>query len=123
MTEAVRYTQIVTLEGEGGCGKSALMAKLDQMQSYNGPICLFFLDAIDQLAPDQDLFESRFLPSTILFWVLHETFWPIMKASLKRAEYKTQPLAASKIGSEGNFYWIANFANKPIAIRMTGYAQ
>lgn len=100
MTEAVRYTQIVTLEGEGGCGKSALMAKLDQMYR-----------------------QSRFLPSTILFWVLHETFWPIMKASLKRADYKTQPLAASKIGSEGNFYWIANFANKPIAIRMTGYAQ
>ena len=117
--DAVRYTQVVLLEGEGGCGKSALMAKLnkmyqqakynsivifcgassgcmtvsqlmrlmlwrleviqgkvfpdveedrlqehfrERMQSYDGPICIFFVDAIDQLAPDEDLFESRFLP-------------------------------------------------------------
>lgn len=117
--DAIRYTQVVMLEGEGGCGKSALMAKLDQkyrksnyhsmvifcgtssgcmttrqlmrlmlwhlemiqghtlsdvedsqlqehfrekMKNYTGPTCIFFLDAIDQLAPDQDLFESRFLP-------------------------------------------------------------
>ncbi len=117
--DAVRYSQVVMLEGEGGCGKSALMAKLDQMyrknnyqsvvffcgissscmtvqqlmrlmiwhletiqgkvfpdvaddqlqehfqermKHYTGPTCMFFLDAIDQLAPDQALFESRFLP-------------------------------------------------------------
>lgn len=119
VTDTVRGTQVVTLEGEGGCGKSALMAKLNQMynqadyhsivlycgatpgcmtvkqvmrmmiwmlevlqvkvgpdvpdeklqehfrermKNYEGPVCLFFLDAIDQLVPDQDLFESRFLP-------------------------------------------------------------
>ena len=119
VTDAVRYNQIVMLEGEGGCGKSALMAKLThmyrqanyhtlllfcgasagcmtvqqmmrlmlwylevignklhlnveddrlqehfrkQMQSYDGPTCIFFIDALDQLAPDQALFESRFLP-------------------------------------------------------------
>ena len=117
--DAIRYSHVVMLEGEGGCGKSALMAKLDQtyrkhnyhsivlfcgtssscmtvkqlmrlmlwhletiqgkalpevaddrlqehfqeqMKHYTGPTCFFFLDAIDQLAPDQDLFESRFLP-------------------------------------------------------------
>lgn len=117
--DAVRYNQIVMLEGEGGCGKSALLAKLThmyrqanyhtlllfcgasagcmtvqqlmrlmlwylevignkvhrnvdddhlqehfrkQMQSYDGATCLFFIDALDQLAPDQALFESRFLP-------------------------------------------------------------
>ena len=119
ITDTIRYTQIVMLEGEGGCGKSAIMAKLNQMyqkskfksevifcgtstgcmtvqqlmrlmiwiidevngklhndvedqqlqdhfqdklKNYNGPTLLFFIDAIDQLAPDQDLFESRFLP-------------------------------------------------------------
>jgi len=119
ITNAIRFSQVVVLEGEGGCGKSAIMAKLNQiyqqskfqtalffcgagsgcmqaqqlmrlmlwkmdqvermrtkeveseyleeyfrkrMQSYNGPILLFFVDAIDQLAPDQALFETRFLP-------------------------------------------------------------
>jgi len=119
VTDAIRYSQVVVLEGEGGCGKSALMAKVNQlyrrsnfqtelffcgtgsgcmqveqlmrlmlwkmdqvermrtkeveseyleeyfrkrMQSYNGPVLLFFVDAIDQLAPDQALFETRFLP-------------------------------------------------------------
>ena len=117
--DAVRFNHVVMLEGEGGCGKSALMAKmnllyrqskyesmiifcgassgcmtvqqlmrlmlwkleviqgkvtpdveegqlrehfLEKMQSYDGPMCLFFVDAIDQLAPDQELFESHFLP-------------------------------------------------------------
>lgn len=117
--DTIRFTQVVLLEGEGGCGKSALMAKLNRMyqqssyhsivifcgassgcmtvqqlmrlmlwrldvvqhkfcpdvsddrlqeyfrqrmQRYDGPLCIFFIDAIDQLAPDQDLFESRFLP-------------------------------------------------------------
>ena len=119
VVDAIRYTQVVMLEGEGGCGKSALMSKLnqkyreagyqssvffcgtssgcmtvqqlmrlmiwqlesirgtvfpdvedallqehfrEQMERYDGPMCIFFVDAIDQLAPDQDLFESRFLP-------------------------------------------------------------
>lgn len=120
ITAAIRFSQVVILEGEGGCGKSAIMAKLHQiyrksdypcslffcgtgsgcmhseqlmrlmlwkldqvermhtkevesehleeyfckrMQSYQGPVLLFFVDAIDQLAPDEALYESRFLPT------------------------------------------------------------
>ena len=117
---------LTVLEGEGGCGKSALMAKLAQMRespnerchvfccgnssscmtalqlvkllywqvrqstrqphpplpddaepadwvelwqqlarTYNGTSMTLFLDAIDQLTPDQDLFESIFIPPVI----------------------------------------------------------
>lgn len=119
ITDAIRFSQVVILEGEGGCGKSAIMAKLNQMyrdsnfqtalffcgtgagcmqagqlmrlmlwkldqaegrqteapgdeqlescfrqrmHDYKGKVLLFFVDAIDQLAPDQMLFETRFLP-------------------------------------------------------------
>lgn len=117
---------LTILEGEGGCGKSALMAKLAQIRgstyerchvfccgnssscmtalqlvkllcwqvqqgtqqphqtlpddaeqadwvelwqrlarTYSGTSVTLFLDAIDQLTPDQDLFESIFIPPVI----------------------------------------------------------